>query len=437
MDFCALQYNERTPRPDCFNDTNMRCAAQIIAATLAVAAISVAAERPTAVRGSSSAPITILVFSDFESFPCARSASVIDGLLQQTRDVRVIFKHAPAASNPNAMLAHEAALAGGAQGKFWEMHNLLFENQTKLTRADLLVYAKSLGLDLAAFQHALDNHTYRPIVERDLAEAAGLGVTTTPTFFVNGRRLVGPQGYASLGAVIESLLAGVPPDKRVQAELVAAGPAQQIDLRSAPTRGPATAPVSLVEFSDFECPYCAMAAPVVKQLLAAYPAQVRFAFKHYPLPMHKESPLAHEAALAAGEQGKFWEMHDALFAETAGTDRQRAGTDERERGGTDGTVHAAQEPRLGTAVSVPFTREDLIAKAKQLNLDVPRFTRDLDSHRFKPQVDADRQEGNRLGVDGTPFFFINGHAISGGASLADFKHLIDAALKESTSTPVR
>jgi len=83
------------------------------------------------VRGSDKAPITILVFSDFESFPCARSASVIDGLLQQTRDVRVIFKHAPAASNPNAMLAHEASLAAGAQGKFWEMHNLLFENQTK------------------------------------------------------------------------------------------------------------------------------------------------------------------------------------------------------------------------------------------------------------------------------------------------------------------
>jgi len=86
------------------------------------------------------------------------------------------------------------------QGKSWEMHDTLFENQTKLTRADLLGYAKSLGLDLAAFEQALDNHTYRPIVERDLAEAAGLAVTTTPKFFVNGRRLVGPRGYASLGA---------------------------------------------------------------------------------------------------------------------------------------------------------------------------------------------------------------------------------------------
>jgi protein-disulfide isomerase len=238
------------------------------------------AQPVSTVRDSDKAPITILVFSDFESFPCARSASVIDGLLQQTRDVRVIFKHAPAASNPNALLAHEAALAAGAQGKFWEMHDTLFENQTHLTRADLLGYAKSLGLDLAAFERALDNHTYRPIVERDLAEAAGLGVTTTPTFFVNGRRLVGPQGYASLGAVIESLLAGIPPDKRVREEIVAAGPAQQIDLTHAPTRGPATAPISLVEFSDFECPFCAVTAPVVRQLLLAYPAQIRFVFKH-------------------------------------------------------------------------------------------------------------------------------------------------------------
>jgi len=378
---------------------------------------------PTGHRGRSHAPITLLVFSDFESFPCARSASVIDGLLQQTRDVRVIFKHAPAASNPNAMLAHEAALAGGAQGKFWEMHDTLFENQTHLTRADLLGYAKSLGLDLAAFEHALDNHTYRPIVERDLAEAAGLGVTSTPTFFVNGRRLVGPQGYASLGAVIESLLAGIPPDKRVQTEIVAAGPAQQIDLARAPTRGPATAPISLVEFSDFECPYCAMTAPVVRQLLLAYPSQLRFAFKHYPLPMHKESLLAHEAAAAAADQGKFWEMHDLLFATQAKWSENRV----QARSSANG---AESEP-------VPDLRADLLAKAAQLHLDVARFTKDLDTHRFKPQIDADRQEGNRLGVDGTPYFFINGHAISDGAGLADFKKLIDAAIKESTSTPVR
>src|SRR5260370_345238 len=161
-------------------------------------------------------------------------------------------------------------------------------------------------------------------------------------------------------AVIESLLAGIPKSRRVQEEIVASGPAQAINLEHAPAIGSATAPVSLVEFSDFECPYCAETAPVVHQLLAAYPTQVRFAFKHYPLPMHKESPLAHEAALAAGDQGKFWEMHDLIFSTQS-----------------------------------KLTRDDLIAKAKQLNLDVVRFTRDLDSHRFKAAIDSDRQEGNR------------------------------------------
>ena len=364
-----------------------------VLAGLAAACVESAAP----VRGPSSAPVTVLVFSDFESFPCARSASVLAGTLVQTRDVRLIFKHAPAATNPNAMLAHEAAMAAGAQGKFWEMHDLLFENQAKLSRTDLVEYAKVLGLNLAAFQGALDNHTYRRIIERDLAEAKGLGVTTTPTFFINGRRLVGPQGYASLGAVVETVLAGIPKTQRVQDDIVASGPAQAINLEHVPSKGPTTAPVSLVEFSDFECPFCVKAAPIIQQLIAAYPTEVRFAFKQYPLSMHKKSPLAHEAALAAGEQGKFWEMHDALFA---GQDK--------------------------------LTRDDLIAKATALRLDVPRFTKDLDSHRFKSQVDADRQEGNRFGVNGTPFFFINGHAISGGKT-GDINQLPNSV--ESLPTP--
>jgi protein-disulfide isomerase len=366
------------------------------------ATVSTTALPPTAAtsRGSDKAAVTILVFSDFECFPCARSADVLAGLLSQTRDVRLIFKHAPAATNPNALLAHEAALAAAAQGEFWEMHALLFTNQTKLNYADLLSYAAELSLNVPAFQQALDNHTYRTIIERDLAEANALGVTTTPTFFVNGRRLVGPQGYASLGAVIESLLAGIPKDQRVPKGIVASGPAQQIDLERAPAKGPAVAPISLVEFSDFECPFCAKAASVVKQLVAAYPAKVHFAFKHYPLSIHKKSSLAHESSLAAAAQGKFWEMHDLIFA-----------TQEK------------------------LTRDDLIAKAKQLNLDVPQFTNDLDSHLFKSLIDSDRQEGNRLGVDGTPFFFINGHAISGAISLADFKRLIDSALKDSAKEP--
>jgi protein-disulfide isomerase len=109
--------------------------------------------------GYDKAPITVLVFADFESFPCARSANVLATLLDERNDVRLIFKHAPAATNPNAFLAHEAVLAAGAQGKFWEMHDVLFDNQAKLRRADLVEYAKALDLNLTIFQQALDNHT--------------------------------------------------------------------------------------------------------------------------------------------------------------------------------------------------------------------------------------------------------------------------------------
>jgi len=310
--------------------------------------------------------------------------------------MRLIFKHTPSATNPNSVLAHQAALAAGAEGKFWDMHDLLFANQRKLARSDLLDHAKQLGLDLMTFRQALDNQTYQPIVERDLAEAKALGVATTPTVFINGRRMVGPQGYAAVQAVIDSVLAGIPRRRSLPTEVIAPGPAQEINLEHAPAKGPAAAPVSVVEFSDFECPFCAEVVPVVRELLKAYPTQVRLSFKHFPLPFHKHAALAHEAALAAGEQGKFWEMHDLLFA------------------GQGAMSH-----------------EDLVSKAKELNLDMPRFLVDLDSRRFKAVVEADRKEGDRLGVDGTPFFFINGHALSGAGNLAEFKHLLDTALKEA------
>ena len=154
-------------------------------------------------------PITILVFSDFESFPCARFASVLSGLLAGHREVQVIFKHSPAITSANSGLAHEAALAAGAQGKFREMHDLLFANQKRLAPEDLMQYATEIKLDVGEFRRALDQHTFRPAVERDLAEACGLGVTTTPTFFINGRRLVGAQGAPAIKAVFDSVIAGI------------------------------------------------------------------------------------------------------------------------------------------------------------------------------------------------------------------------------------
>jgi protein-disulfide isomerase len=170
-------------------------------------------------------------------------------------------------------------------------------------------------------------------------------------------------------------------------------PASTFDLAGAPVKGPADAPVTIVEFSDFQCSFCFRANATVSQVLEKYAGKVRLVFKHYPLDFHPDAPLAHRAAMAAQQQGQFWEMHDRIFA------NQRA-----------------------------MKREDLLAHAKALGLDVPRFTADLESDRFKTVLDRDLAEGGKVGVDGTPTFFINGVPVVGARPLEAFTAVIDRAL---------
>jgi protein-disulfide isomerase len=140
-----------------------------------------------------------------------------------------------------------------------------------------------------------------------------------------------------------------------------------------PMRGSPMAPVTIVEFSDFECPYCGRAHPVLTELLREFEGQVKVVFRNYPLSGHPRALPAARAAVAAGQQGKFWEMADLLF------EHQRALED-----------------------------EDLVRYAEQLNLDMERFQVDLHSPATQEAVERDREAGRRLGVEGTPTFFING-----------------------------
>jgi len=138
--------------------------------------------------------------------------------------------------------------------------------------------------------------------------------------------------------------------------------------------GPADAPVTLVEYGDYECPHCGAAHPIVKRVLRRLGRSVRFVFRNFPLgEMHPHAVQAAEAAEAAGLQGEFWKMHDRLF------EHQNA---------------------LETA--------DLVAHAKHLGLDAARFARDLDSPALKQRVRSDFDSGMRSGVNGTPTFFIDG-----------------------------
>jgi protein-disulfide isomerase len=158
--------------------------------------------------------------------------------------------------------------------------------------------------------------------------------------------------------------------------------------------GRETAPVTLLEYGDYECPYCAAAQPNVKQALSALGDDVRFAYRHFPLAqIHPHAALAAEAAEAAGAQGRFWEMHELLFA-----NQQRLG------------------PR------------DLLVDAERLGLDLNRFARDLDEHTFRPKVREDFMSGVRSGVNGTPTFFVNGVRHNGGYSAEELVEAIESEL---------
>lgn len=160
-----------------------------------------------------------------------------------------------------------------------------------------------------------------------------------------------------------------------------------------PSKGPEGAKVTIVEFSDFQCPFCGRAAQTVDKVMATYAGKVRLHFRHYPLDFHKEAPKAHEASMCADDQGKFWEYHDELFRN-----------------------QKALQP------------EQLKGYAKKLGLDAAKFDACLDSGKYKPAVDKDLADGQKLGVSGTPAFFINGVPLSGAQPFEQFQQIIDEEL---------
>jgi protein-disulfide isomerase len=284
------------------------------------------------------------------------------------------------------LLAHQAALAAGEQGKFWQMNDLLFAHQKNVKLPDLMEYARQLGLDQPLFQKRLRSGYFKAVIDRDSALAVSLGVDSTPTFFVNGQKLVGEQTLEQLQSAIEG--------KPIPAVEAAGRPsAASIDLSHSPVLGPAGAPITIIEFSDFQCPFCARVVPTLKELMKQYPTQIKWVFKSYPLDFHADSQLAHQAAVAAGQQGKFWEMHNLVFAE--------------------------QES---------IKRDDLFEKARRLNLDMVKFTADLESAQVNNQIQADRQSGAALRVDGTPTFYVNDREYSGAISLETFQSAINHEL---------
>jgi Na+/H+ antiporter NhaA len=156
-------------------------------------------------RGPVDAPVTVVEYGDFECPYCGRAEPVVRELLQEFGDVRYVWRHLPLSDvHPNAQLAAEAAEAAGAQGAFWELHDLLFQHQDALRPSDLVEYARQLGLDVDRFADELRRHTHATRVADDVDSADLSGVTGTPTFFVNGRRHHGAYDIRALSAAVHA-----------------------------------------------------------------------------------------------------------------------------------------------------------------------------------------------------------------------------------------
>jgi protein-disulfide isomerase len=162
---------------------------------------------PTMTRGSDAAPVTILEFSDFQCPYCKRAQDTLEQVMREFPGrVRIVFKDFPLDFHPGARPAALAARCAGAGGRFWEYHDLLFVAQPDFEREDLLRYAERIGLERASFAECLDSGRFRDAVERDMTEGRALGITGTPTFFVNGRRLVGAMPVEAFREAVRAAL---------------------------------------------------------------------------------------------------------------------------------------------------------------------------------------------------------------------------------------
>lgn len=365
-------------------------------------------------KGPSGAKVTIVVFTDYQCPFCARAEKTVGELEQKfPGELRFVVKHNPLPFHAQAPLAAAAALAAGAQGKFWEMHAWLFANQRTLGRAEIERAADELGLDVAAFKARLEEG-FALEIKADMDQAGKLGARGTPTFFLNGRMLRGAQPLATFVTAVEAEIAradlllreGVPREAlydRLVAEGKAEAPpkppappdpplgsevADVSELGDAPVRGPTDAKVTIVVWTDFECPFCQRAAPTVDSLLENHPKDVRLVFRHQPLAFHARALPAAIASEAARRQGKFWEFHDGLFAADA------------------------------------LEEEDLVRIAGGIGLDLKRFEQDRADPAVKARVTSDSEAGIAVGADGTPTFFFNGRRVGGARPFASFETIV-------------
>jgi protein-disulfide isomerase len=396
------------------------------------ASVPVSAKDPQ--WGDANAPVTIVTVSDFQCPFCSR----VEPTLKQIRDkygpkkVRMVWKNNPLPFHSNARPAAEAAQAVfGLKGSeaFWKFHDSAFANQQALTAENFEKWAGEAGVDKAKFKEALASKKFSAKIDEDMALSNKIGANGTPAFRINGVTVSGAQPLdkftevidAQLGEAQKLIASGTKPSD-VYVTLTnknqAAGPdkpaptaakpdAEEEDkavwkvnvLDDDPVRGPKDALVTLVVFSDFQCPFCKRVEDTLKQVAETYGNDVRFVWKDNPLPFHpRAKPSATLARFAYAKKGDkgFWDAHDALFA---------------------------SNPKLED--------EDLKGIAEKLGLNWDDVKKAIDTNKYGDRFDSSVDLAADLQARGTPHFFINGVRLSGAQPIDAFKKSIDEQLAKA------
>lgn len=374
--------------------------------------------------GDPNAPVTIVEFSDYQCPFCLRhfqetmpqlKADYID-----TGRVYYVFKDYPIVNlHPVAPRIHEAARCVGEIGgreRYWQAHDAFFGNGQQLTDLPqpdldnmLIQLTNGFGMDEESIRECLESGRYIEAVNADLAEGQKLGIDGTPGFFVNGYPVPGAQPFSVFQQVIalaeEDRLADAyqsqPPQNNSPPQ---AGQPVTVPVGDDPVKGSPDAPITIVEYSDFQCPFCLRhfqeTLPQLQQLIDS--GQIRYIFKDFPIhSIHPQAQKAHESGRCARElagDAGFWMMHDLLFAR--------------------------QNEWAGSPNHVAVFK----GYASEIKLSQTEFDACLDSGRYADAVNEQVAEGARLGVSGTPSFFINGQLLVGAQPFSVFQQAVETLM---------
>ena len=410
------------------------------------AAIPINAEDP--VWGARNALVTIVEFSDFQCPYCSKAYATIEQLLKEygPSTVRLVFKNDPLGFHPMARPAAEAAVtvrALGGNDAFWSFYRSAFEEQKDLSPAAIDRWVSRSGVAVNAFREAVATRRFTDKVDKDLALAEKVGVNGTPQFFINGVALGGAQPYETFKQTIDAELAKAKEalGKGVAADRLYVTVAAQnfkvptdddgedtttvfrVPVGTSPTLGPATALVTIVEFSDFQCPFCKKSEPTLKALRAKYGADLRIVWKNEPLPFHVRAVpaalFALEARAQKGDAG-FWDAHDRLFdlpARAASTAPPPPPRPAPKGVGAPPTAAPADPPRPDDA--------DLDTIAQAMGLNLAKTHDAVAKKKYQKTLDEDADAGDDVSASGTPHFFINGRRLVGAQPLERFIPIID------------